>query len=591
MITFKKLLYLLTPSEVKSAVLLIFMTLIMALLDMIGVASVLPFMLVVTNQSVIETNLYLNALYNYTSNYGVENNQDFIFALGLIVFLLLVFSLSFKALTTYMQVKFVTMREYSISKRLIEGYLKQQYSWFINRHSADFGKVILSEVGTVIGNILNPLVELISRGMVAIALIVLLLITDPMLTMIITFFLVSTYLVIYLYIKNILKNLGIERLKNNELRFLAVSEAFSAIKEIKVRGLEKYFINKYSIPCFNYNRAQAHSYILTHLPRFFLEAITFGGMLLIILFLIYRSGGLNQSIPLISMYVFAGYRLLPAIQQIYSSFSKLTFSNPSLEKIYRDFQIVKNSKFHFSKKSIEFKNLIQLIDIYYHYPNSSQMILKNINLSIPVSSKVGIVGTTGSGKTTVVDVILGLLEPSKGLLKIDNTIINKKNSMSWQNLIGYVPQNIYLSDDTVAANIAFGVESDKINQEDVEKAAKIANIHDFIKKEMPNQYLTKIGERGNKISGGQRQRIGLARALYHKPKLLILDEATSSLDFQTEKLVMKELKNLDKKITIILIAHRLNTVEECDIIYQFENGKIVAKGSFAEVVDKEMYSK
>ena len=591
MITFKKLLYLLTPGELKSAVLLIFMTLIMAILDMIGVASVLPFMLVLTNQSIIETNLYLNALYNYTSNYGVENNQDFIFALGLIVFLLLVFSLSFKALTTYMQVKFVTMREYSISKRLIEGYLNQQYSWFLNRHSADFGKVILSEVGTVIGNILNPLVELISRGMVAIALIVLLLITDPMLTMSITFFLASTYLVIYLSIKNILKNLGIKRLKNNKLRFLAVSEAFSAIKEIKVRGLEKNFIKKYSMSCFNYNITQAHSYILTHLPRFFLEAITFGGVILIILFLIYRSGGLNQSIPLISLYVFAGYRLLPAIQQIYSSFAKLTFSNPSLEKIYRDFQIVKNSKIHFSKKSIEFKNLIQLIDIYYHYPNSYRMILKNINLSIPVSSKVGIIGTTGSGKTTVVDIILGLLEPSKGLLKIDNTIINKQNSMSWQNLIGYVSQNIYLSDDTVAANIAFGVESDKINQEDVEKAAKIANIHDFIKKEMPNQYLTKIGERGIKISGGQRQRIGLARALYHKPKLLILDEATSSLDFQTEKLVMKELKNLDKKITIILIAHRLNTVKECDMIYQFENGKIVARGSFEEVVSKDMYPK
>ena len=211
--------------------------------------------------------------------------------------------------------------------------------------------------------------------------------------------------------------------------------------------------------------------------------------------------------------------------------------------------------------------------------------MEDININIPSKSTVGIVGTTGSGKTTMVDIILGLLEVKKGTIEVDGNIITEKNTRSWQRSIGYVPQHIFLSDDTIAANIAFGVDTKDVNYEAIEKAAKIANLHDFVLEELPKKYQTTIGERGVRLSGGQRQRIGIARALYHSPQLLILDEATSALDNQTEQAVMDAVNNLGKNITIILIAHRLNTVKNCDIIFKLDKGRVIAEGSFDELID------
>ena len=214
----------------------------------------------------------------------------------------------------------------------------------------------------------------------------------------------------------------------------------------------------------------------------------------------------------------------------------------------------------------------------------STEVIKDISLSIAAYSTIGIVGPTGSGKTTIVDIILGLLEPKKGTLEIDNTIINKENSRSWQRIVGYVPQQIYIADDTIAANIAFGVDYKDINQEALEHAAKISNLHEFVINELPLQYKTKVGERGVKLSGGQRQRIGIARALYHKPQLLIMDEGTSSLDNITEYIIMETLQKIKTDFTIILIAHRLNTVKDCDNIFVLENGQVKEQGSFEELI-------
>ena len=227
---------------------------------------------------------------------------------------------------------------------------------------------------------------------------------------------------------------------------------------------------------------------------------------------------------------------------------------------------------------------ITLNDVSYNYPNSSRTTLKNINLSISAKTTVGLIGTTGSGKTTMVDIILGLLEAQKGTLEIDGQIITKQNSRAWQRSIGYVPQHIYLSDNTIADNITLGIDSKNINLEAVEKASKIANLHDFVENELPEKYQTIVGERGVRLSGGQRQRIGIARALYKNPNILILDEATSALDNQTEKAVMDAINNLGKNITIILIAHRLSTVKKCDKIFLLENGKLKKEGTFAELI-------
>ena len=581
---FKKILYLMTPLERSYARLLLFLILIMAFFEMIGVASILPFVTVLTNPSIIETNSILNNMFKRSNSFGIENSEQFLFALGVIVLILLITSLVFKALTTHAQIRFVQMLQYNLSKRLLERYLSQSYSWYLTRNSSEFSKNILDEIGIVIGNGVSTLIELIAKSTVAIAILALLIAADPKVSLIVGLSLGISYLIIYKITKKSVSRMGEERFKKNEMLFRSVSEAFGAIKEIKLAGLEKYFINRFSDPARTIAKNIAFSSVIAQLPRYFLEAIAFGGIMLLILYQMKHAGSFNNALPIISLYAFAGYRLMPALQQIYGSFSKFDFIIPSVNKIYGDFidlEILNSDQKQVTKP---FKNNIILEDLSYKYPNATKSALTNINLNISVNTTVGFIGPSGSGKTTTADIILGLIKPQKGFLKVDEMIINHRNSRTWQRLVGYVPQHIYLSDSTIEANIAFGIEPKNINQEAVERASKIANLHKFIVDELPNKYQTTIGERGVRLSGGQRQRIGIARALYHEPKVLILDEATNSLDNLTEEAVMEAVNNLSKHITIILIAHRLNTVKKCDKIYLFEKGMIKNEGKFDELI-------
>ena len=312
-------------------------------------------------------------------------------------------------------------------------------------------------------------------------------------------------------------------------------------------------------------------------------------MILLILFWMGQSS-FNNILPVISLYALAGYRLMPALQEIYSSFSKFITIGPSVNEMYNDVKNLKSILPNLNHGVLTFNKEITLKNIYYNYPKTSRVALKKINLTIPCKTAVGFIGKTGSGKTTTMDIILGLLEPQKGSLEVDGKIISKENVRSWQSIIGYVPQHIYLTDDTIMANIAFGQEPKDINLTDVEKASKIASLHDFIVDELPEKYNTKVGERGVRLSGGQIQRIGIARALYQNPKVLIFDEATSALDNQTDRVVMEAVNKIGKDKTIIMVAHRLNTVKNCDVIFKLERGEIVAQGKFNELVHtREVY--
>ena len=582
----KKILYLLTPKEQKKAILLFIMMIIMALLDLVGVASVLPFMTVLTNPQIVETNNFYNTAYQFSALLGIKSNQEFIFALGILVFLLLVISLAFKTLTIYVQLRFALMREYSIGKRLIEGYLQQPYSWFLNRHSADLSKTILSEVSIVIAQGVKPMMNLMSQSVFIIFLILMLLFVDTKITLIVGFTISGAYGLIYILTHGFLKRIGKERLRANEERFTVVSEAFGAAKEVKVGGLEDVYINRFSVPAQTFARVEGNAQVISQLPRFALEAVIFGGMMLIVLYLMRQSVIFLDILPKITFFAFAGYRLMPALQQVYRAGVQLRFIEPALNSLNSDLKNLKSTSSYKqnNKEFFSLKKEIKLSHIYYNYPNASRTALEDINLSIPVKSTVGLVGSTGSGKTTTVDIILGLLEAHKGSLKIDGQVINQSNHRAWQRSIGYVPQHIFLSDDTVAANIAFGIDAKNINQDAVERAAKIANLHDFVINELPQNYQTYVGERGVRLSGGQRQRIGIARALYNNPQVLILDEATSALDNLTEQAVMEAVNNIGKKITIIIIAHRLSTVKNCDTIFMLEKGKVSAEGKFEKLI-------
>ena len=580
----KKIFYILSKKERIGAVYLLILVLAMALIDMLGIASIMPFIALLTNPEIINTNTLINFAYQKANIIGIKNEQEFLISVGIFVFLLLITSIAIKALTTYFQTRYIKLCEYSLSKRLMERYLYQPYSWFLNRNSSYIGKTILSETGNVIGKGLSPMISLISNIIVTLTLFIMLLYVDPILTLIVAITVSLFYSLIFILIRKLLNKIAKKNFKANEIKFRVLLEAFSASKEVKVGGLEQVFINRFKKPARSMAYNSALVDIISQIPRFTLEAISFGGLLLVILFYMIATNDITGVLPIIALYAFAGYRLMPAIQKIFISLTSLRVAGPAIQSLYKDLENLNLKIENNHKSKLALENNIKLKNIFYTYPKSTRTILKNINLMIPAYSTIGVVGATGSGKTTTIDIILGLLESQKGTLEVDGNIINNNNRRAWQNSIGYVPQQIYLADTTIAENIAFGKNIDEINQKDVEDAAKIANLHDFIIDELPMKYQTTVGERGVRLSGGQRQRIGIARAIYHKPKLLIFDEATSALDNITEKEVMEAVHNTDHKITKILIAHRLSTVKKCDKIFLFDKGELKGEGSYQDLI-------
>lgn len=584
---FKQILNLLSPQEKNRAILLLILILATAFVDVLGVASILPFIGLLANPELIETNRYLSYLYNKSNIIGISSSEQFLFATGIIVFIVLIISLLIRALSNYAQIRFALMREYTIGKRLFEGYLFQPYSWFLNKNSSDFGKNILSEVSNVTHQAIVPSINLIAQSTVVLAMLILVIIADPEIALAVGSILFVSYGGIFYLVKKYLSNIGTESVETNKNRFKEFNDAFGAIKELKLNGIENNYIKRYSKPAEIYAKNLSIAHALTQAPRYIVEAIAFGGMIFLVLLLMGRSGNFAEIIPLITLYAFVGYRLIPATQLIYNSMTIIRFSGPALKNLHNDLSKLKRSdqEQETLTRSVSLNSFINLKNLNYSYSETTSLALKNINIQIQAFSKVGIIGSTGSGKTTLIDLILGLLEQSQGTITVDNNIICNQNLRSWQKNIGYVPQQIFLSDASIAENIAFGQNLNNIEMKSVEEAAKIANLHEFVFNELPKKYKTLVGERGVRLSGGQRQRIGIARAIYRNPKVLILDEATSALDSLTEKMVMDNIQNLKKKMTTIIIAHRLSTVKNCDKIFILEKGEVKDEGTYKDLIN------
>ena len=529
-------------------------------------------MMILTNPITIENSsilLYLKKIFE------IPNEKSFLFFFGSAFLTLFIISTIFRTFNLYAQVRFILMREYSISKKFVENYLYKPYYWFLNNHSVDLTKNILSEINIVIHGYFLPALNLISQGVLIILILVLLSLINYNLAFNIFFILSLTYLSIFLFMKKILFRLGKERLEVNTERYRILIEAFSAFKIVKIHGAEKNYLNRFLPSAKSHAINQSYSQIISILPRFIIEGVAFSLLMLIILLVINNDTKFHEFIPLIALYTFSGYRLLPALQNFYFSISQMRFSQKAFDSLYENIKKIKLPKNDFSKNQVmPFSKSIKLINVSYKYPGSRKYVFRKLNLTIPSLKTLAIVGPSGSGKTTILDIITGLLDPNEGFLMIDKKIINPKNKRYWQNNIGYVPQNIYLSDDTIETNIAFGVEKKNLDPRKVIQAAIDSNIHSFIMR-LPNGYKTYIGEQGVRLSGGQRQRLGIARALYNEPKILILDEATSSLDYLSEKILINCINNLKKKTTTILVTHRRNFIKKFDTIISLKEGKIL----------------
>jgi len=584
----KKIKIIIAPQEKWQLLVLFVSILLMALFQTLGVVSILPFMNIVMQPEIIESNRWLNWLYN---SLGFTNVNSFIIFIGILMLLIIIIGNLTSALATWLKIRFVWSKNHNISSTLLKKYLSLPYVYFLTQNTADLSKNILSEAGVLTSSYILPLIDIVIKGFVVIGILSILLFINIYITVLSAIILGGSYALIYIYFHNKLKIKGAKRLKENKMRFRAAGEALGGIKDIKVMRREAFFYHNYLKHSREFSNLQTWSSLIGQMPRYFLEIIAFGGIVTLVLFFISTTGNINEVIPMVSFFAFAAYRLMPALQIIFASFTRVRFSQTTVNKIIEDL----SEKGGFSEQflvyekepinPLPFNTSLQLKEVSYNYPNTNKPVIHDLNLVIQHNTSIGLVGPTGAGKTTIVDIILGLLTPQKGEFSVDGVKIDENNILNWQKNLGYVPQYIYLSDDTITNNIAFGIPYEKIDQKAVEHAARISNLHDFIISELPNGYQTIVGERGIRLSGGERQRVGIARALYHDPEVLVLDEATSSLDGVTESAVLEAINNVRNLKTIIIIAHRLSTVKDCDIIYLIDKGgKIIAQGTYNELM-------
>lgn len=583
----KKIFKLLTKQERKRLYMLFGAMVISAIIEVAGVASILPFLSLITNPGLIQSNRYLKWLY---TSLNFQSNNRFLILVGAIVLVILIVSNILALLMRWALTRFSSMRTYTISRSLLINYLYQPYIFFLNHNTSTLGKDILSEVEKAVSGVILPLLDIFSRGIIALFVFAMLLVVNPILALSLIGVLGGAYLFIYKFIKQKLYHMGKKSYEYNTERFKALDEAFGDIKLIKLRGCENFFVNSYSKPAVEIAKYNASYAIITQTPRYIMEIIAFGGVIIVVLYLLASGRGFQDLLPLIGLYAFATYRLMPSLQAIFASASQMRFATKSIDSLYETMRSFNNEQNLSStyKEKIErllLKKEFRIERVTFSYPKTREPVIKNLNLKAAINSSVALVGVTGAGKTTIANIILGLLKPDTGRLLVDGIEITDENLSNWQRNLGYIPQDIYLQDDTVARNIAFGIPDDSIDLDVVGHVAKIANIHNFIVEQLPDGYQTIVGERGVRLSGGQRQRIGIARALYNNPGVLVLDEATSALDGATEKEVFKAIQNVAKTKTLIIIAHRLTTIKECDVIYVLKNGIITGIGKYDELIE------
>ena len=590
-----RLYQLLTPAHRKKLLLLALLVFLSGFFEIAGVASIMPFMGMIVDPRLALENRWIAQIHQFFS----LPPREFMILLGGIVLGVLFLSNLVAALTTWSILRFSFTAGRDLSKMMFAIYLNHPYLFFLNRNTSELAQNTLFEIGRLVNGIMIPILTVLSRVVISLCILGLLLAVNPVIALMAGAVLGGAYGLVFLMVRRTLARIGQEISKENSRRVQVAYETFSGIKDIKILGREKAFFDLFSIPIERYSLYQSRSQMISLLPRYAMETLAFGGIIVIVIALLSMGGDLSTTLPLISLYALAGYRLMPTLQQIFANWSLIRFNLPAIDKVVSDIEALPGPGGGKDQglleiptvpapvgKPLPLRREIRLSEVSFSYPARDDRVLDRLSLTIPANASVGIVGSTGSGKTTTLDILLGLLAPTSGELTVDGVAVTAENRRRWQASLGYVPQQIMLIDDTVKNNIAFGIPEAEIDMERVIRAARLAHLQDFILTELPDGYDTGIGERGVRLSGGQRQRIGIARALYHDPAVLVLDEATSALDNMTESVIMEALATLSRQKTIVMVAHRLTTVRDCDMIVVLERGQVADMGTYDELLKK-----
>ncbi len=579
-----KLKEILGPKDKFKLIILLLMMLLAAVFEALSIGVIAGFVAVVAQPDVVLENELLKPVLYFLS---ISTARDVLLYGAVSLIIVFILKNSYIVFYKYTKSRFVYSRYRSISERLFSAYMRAPYTFHLKKNSAELIRNISSEASTVASSIMMPVLGITTEVVVAVSLLVMLFVIEPVITAATVVFLGG---VSFIFLKSTRKKIQKHGKKAQEERrntIKTLKEGLGGFKDITVLGRQEWFVKKFKKSINNLTKANIFKELTSQIVSPVMETVAITGMLVITVMLLFQGHTISSLASVLALFALSVRRLLPAVGIIVSQYNSLRYNIYAVDPIYDDFKLLslKNDHdFSKNKEQISFNSNLEIKGVSYSYPECDEKIIKNISLKIKKGEVVGFVGTTGAGKTTLIDIMLGLLPPTKGQILIDGKDIYN-NLSAWQRNIGYIPQFIYLTDDTIRNNIAIGVAKEDIDEDKINTAISAAQLTEFVST-LDKGVDTVIGEQGVRLSGGQRQRVGIARALYNDPEVLVMDEATSSLDNITEKFVIEALEKLKKDRTIIIIAHRLTTVRKCDRLYILEKGSITDNGSYDELKER-----
>ncbi|MDQ7032826.1 MAG: ABC transporter ATP-binding protein [Desulfonauticus sp.] len=558
----KRLRYLLTRRDKIYLLVLLFFSIVIAIIETAGISVIMPFIRVATDFNQVFVNKYIKQVYYL---FHFSNPQNFVIAFGLVLIVFYIFRSAINLFYFYLLSRFAFSRYHLIAYRLFENYIKFPYKDFVTKNSATLTKNIVNEANNLT-LFISALLFLLSEIAIVIILYSMMLYINYKITFLMTAFLIVNGIILIKIVTKKIKTEGVKRSKFQNDFYKVINSTFGNFKFIKLIGNEQEILNKFSQASFSFAKTNIINQTLSHFPRLFLEAIGFSLVIFIVVYLVWKyNTDIGVALGMITMFVLALYRLMPSVNRIFNSINQLAFYKKSFDIVHNDLMYEVED---LGDEKIDFNKKIEVQNLTFGYEEGKN-ILEDVNLIIKRGEKVAFIGESGAGKSTLIDLIIGIYKPIKGNIFIDDTKLSENNVKSWRKKIGFIPQTIYLFDGTVGENVAFGREFD---EQKIIEALQKARIWDFFKKKQG--IYTRVGEGGIMLSGGQKQRVGIARAIYSNPEVLVLDEATSALDYETEKEIMQEIFDLSKNKTLLIIAHRHSTIKNCDKIYEVKNKSV-----------------